>query len=256
VNNSIQTILELSIKLTAALVVYLIGVLAFPYVYALNVYPTTPPQSSGELVLKSNSGDKKLKVAVIGDSTALGQGTGSQTKSFSYKYADRYLFGKYDQISYINYAVSGNKAVDIIDNQLSKLTALQPDLVFIAIGANDVTGGNDKNIFKSQIETIINFLQKLDAKVIWVSIPDFIISPILLPPLNWFLSSRAGEFNQIIKDNLKQSELIYVDVFDSTRQPFLDEQNKMFSTDKYHPSADGYGLWVEQINKNVPANFL
>ena len=255
-NNTIQTILELSIKLCTAVVVYLIGVLAFAYVYGLNVYPTTPPQSLSSLVIKDNSGDKKLKVAVIGDSTALGQGTGSQTKSFSYQYTDKYLSEKYDQISYINFAVSGNKVVDVIDNQLNKLTALQPDLVFVAIGANDVTGRTDKNIFKSQIETVVNFLQNLDTKVIWVSIPDFITSPILLPPLNWFLSSKAGEFDQIIKDSLKQSKFVYVDVFDSTRQPFLDEQNKMFSRDKYHPSSDGYSLWVEQINKNVPANFL
>ena len=256
-NKSRLIILRFSLGFSIFVVIYLIGVLILPFVYALYISPTIPPTSLGTQFVKNTIvGKAKLKIAVIGDSTALGQGSDSQLNSFSYQYTNRYLSQKYSQISYVNFAVSGNKAQDVIENQLDKLTLLKPDLIFVAMGANDVTGGTDKNIFKYEISDIVDFLKKLGTKVIWLSIPDFITSQLLLPPLNWYLSNTAKEFDNIIKNSLKTSDFVYVDVFDSTRQAFLNQPGKMFSVDKYHPSVDGYGLWVEQINKTLPVNFL
>jgi lysophospholipase L1-like esterase len=241
-------ILKYLIGLLVLAVLYFGLILAYPFAYAGYLSPTTAPASLGHQMI-SGSGQGSLKVTVIGDSTALGQGSSSQLDSFSYQYVQKYLSSKYQQIDYINYSTSGNKISDVVNNQLSEVQSDSPDLVFVSIGANDVTALTDKNTFASEEETIINSLKNLKSKVIWMSIPDFVTSPILLPPLNTFLSNQASQFNQITKDSLSGTGFSYVDVFDSTRQPFIDMPDKYFAKDKYHPSQDGYSLWVEQINK-------
>ena len=238
----------------AILFLYLVFTLALPLVYSRYLYKTEPPTNLVNIDLPQdlNSGEmannKTLKIAVIGDSTALGQGTESVKQSFSYQYAQKYLTPKYNQINYSNFAITGSTIEQLLDRQIGNLDNQNFDLIFVSIGSNDVISTKiDNSLYSQNIQKLLEKLQTTKAKIIWLSIPDFITSPVLLPPLSTYLSNRARDLNQETRQVLDKANLKLVDVFDRTRQPFIDDANKYFSKDKYHPSLDGYSTWAESI---------
>jgi len=230
---------------------YLVFMLAYPYIYSgiLNKNPI-PKNSEQQTILGNSDPNQNLNIAVVGDSTALGVGAAGVSESFSYQYLEL-IKDQYKTVNYINYGVNGLTTQGLIDNELDKLKNESFDIVFVSIGANDITAGISENEFKENVRKISQTLSSFNIKqIIWMSIPDFITSPILLPPLKNYLSYKALEFNTITKSKLASDRFNYIDVYDSTREIFIQNKNS-FSKDGYHPSITGYGYWAEQIRKQV-----
>jgi lysophospholipase L1-like esterase len=227
-------------------------IIVYPFAFAQYLFPAAPPTDITQIIGFNDDSQKSgLKVAVLGDSTALGQGTDSVRQSFSFQYIDKYISTTQKNIQYRNFAVSGVKTQSALESQLPKILQFQPDLLFVSIGANDVTGLSEEKVFIEQFTKLADAIAQMQIKVIWMSIPDFVTSPILLPPLRNYLSSTANEYNQLAKKIVLERGFYYVDVFDSTRNEFLDNTALYFSKDKFHPSKEGYALWVREIDKTI-----
>jgi len=232
----------------AIILLYSIFVISFPLVYSGYYSKTTPPERvAGEKIPGIESKTEKLKIAVIGDSTAVGQGTDSVKKSFSYQYSEKYLSSQYAELDYTNFAVSGALVKDVLETQIPELSKNYFDLVFVSVGANNVTGMTKTEDFKNDVQLLASKVELSGKKVIWLSIPDFITSPVLLPPLNSYLSSTAEKFNTETKSIVEPKKFKFVDIYNGTRAEFASEPNKNFSRDKYHPSQDGYKIWARVI---------
>jgi lysophospholipase L1-like esterase len=247
------------VKKTIFLILFVIlFLLAFPFLWARVLNKTESPKldnpqfifSPKNLEKNQLTFEKPLEVAVIGDSTAIGQGADSVKNSFSYQYLDNFAKNN-RQIEYSNFAVSGSRIDQVLESQVNKIPKTV-DLIFISVGANDVTAIFSENQFEDKVKQLIQKLKNFNALVVWLSIPDFITVPILLPPLNYFLSLRAKTFNAIIKTFIiQEKDFVYIDIYNETRQEFKNNPKTMFSKDKYHPSKDGYKLWAEIINKTI-----
>lgn len=247
---TLNTPKNLGILFVVVILVYVLLVFVYPLFWATLFSKTTAPDKIGTQFLNKNSdltNPKTLKVAVIGDSTAAGQGTDSVLQSFSYQYLQKINTSDL-QIEYTNLAVSGSRIDQVLANQIPQIDT-SSQLIFVAIGANDVTASFSETEFAAKLELLAQKLKSIPAKVVWLSIPDFVTVPILLPPLNYFLSDKAKNFNAKIQEVTSQNGFIYVDVFDSTRDEFRNHPDQTFSKDKYHPSKYGYSLWAQQIAK-------
>lgn len=247
---TLSTPKNLGILFVVVILVYALLVFVYPLFWATLFSKTNAPDKIGTQLLNKNSdltNPKTLKVAVIGDSTAAGQGTDSVLQSFSYQYLQKINTSDL-QIEYTNLAVSGSRIDQVLANQIPQIDT-SSQLIFVAIGANDVTAFFSETEFTAKLELLAQKLKSIPAKVVWLSIPDFVTVPILLPPLNYFLSSTAKNFNAKIQEVATQNSFIYVDVFDSTRDEFRNHPDQTFSKDKYHPSSYGYSLWAQQIAK-------
>lgn len=233
------------------ILLYTTFTLSYPFIWAKYISKTEAPIIDGQIVFGlKKSGSKALEVAIIGDSTALGQGAEIIENSFSYQYLQANL-AKNQSIKYDNFAISGARINDVLNNQVAKIS-LSADIIFVSIGANDVTAFMSKSDFTDKIKDLIKKLEKFDkSKIIWMNIPDLVTVPVLLPPLNYILSNRCKEFNLVIEGNLNQDNFVYVDVFNGTRDEFWNNPDKNYARDKYHPSTAGYKLWVDVINKTV-----
>ena len=230
------------------IVLYLLVITLLPIVYSAQLFKTQPPKNSSPVELEINSNQvKTLNVAVIGDSTAIGQGTDSIQESFSYQYLLQSNSLRNLKIKYTNYAETGARIKDILDKQL----IFEPvDLVFVSIGANDVTHLTAQKDFESSVASLTSKLQNLAKQVIWINIPDFISVPVFWPPLNYLTSNQAQKLNTITQKQVsKFNQIKIIDVYELARQPFLDNPDKYFSKDKFHPSKDGYQIWVDLITK-------
>jgi lysophospholipase L1-like esterase len=249
---TVKKLLKFSAILTILVALYFSLAITFPFVFAQYIFPAPHPTDSNQTIVFSEVSQRpSLKVAVLGDSTALGQGTDSVEQSFSFQYIEKYISPTQKNIQYRNFAVSGVKTQSALESQLPKILQFQPDLLFVSVGANDVTGLSWEKVFVEQFTKLADAIAGMQIKVIWMSIPDFITSPILLPPLNNYLSSTANRYNQLGKKIVLDQGFYYVDVFDSTRKEFLDNTSLYFSRDKFHPSKAGYALWVREIDKTI-----
>jgi lysophospholipase L1-like esterase len=189
----------------------------------------------------------KLKVAVIGDSTAIGQGADTIEGSFSYIYVQEVLSKEYAKIRYLNLGVSGARAIDVIRDQLDEAVKFKPDLIFVSVGANDVTLNTSDEEFRKNVQKITQKIEGIGVEIIWINIPDFIISPILLPPLNMYLSNRSKQLNTILESVLNDRNVHLVDLNKEVKKVFLSQLDKYFSKDMLHPSYEGYKNWAENI---------
>ena len=235
---------------------YTIFLFLYPFAWARVFFRTYPPQKINAQIINKNiqnlQNQKPLKAVVIGDSTALGQGTDSVLDSFGYQYLDTFA-QKQPLIEFTNFAVSGTRIEQVLDNQISQIPS-SVDLIFVSVGSNDVTALISKKDFELKVDQLAQKLSLYKAQVVWLSIPDFVTVPTLWQPLNFFLSQRAKNFNtstkNILREKIKEKGFIYVDIYNGTRQEFRNNPKKMFAKDNYHPSKEGYKLWAEIINQN------
>jgi lysophospholipase L1-like esterase len=244
-------IMNIYIIIPVLILVYFISIVAFPLIYSRNISPTHPQKNPG--LISVGNGNQKIKVAVIGDSTAAGQGADTFYDNFSLKYLKKLDQQKYS-FDYQNFAVGGSKVEDVLKEQVAQLVEYKPDLVIVSIGANDVTSTISNQDYQTKIAELIKFLEALNTKVLWLNIPDFITSPVLLPPLNLFFSRRTDDFNQILASQIKdKSKFTLVDVFNKARDDFWNKEKKSFSADGYHPSSNGYETWSKFMYQELPS---
>jgi acyl-CoA thioesterase-1 len=82
--------------------------------------------------------DGDLLYVALGDSTAQGIGASRPVNGYVGILADRIRALSGRTVRTVNLSVSGARVADLIDYQLPRLAKLRPDVVTLAIGANDI----------------------------------------------------------------------------------------------------------------------
>jgi lysophospholipase L1-like esterase len=174
---------------------------------------------------------KALRVLALGDSFTIGTGSGEQAS-----YPAR------------NLAVNGYTTQDLLDEELPQVRDFSPDLVFLAIGANDLVRGSDEAEYRSQVRRILMALRGL-------SVPPAAL--VALPQPDWSLSPAASSFgdpaaiaaiierfNAILREEVTAIGGRYADLF-----PLMQRQARagMVAGDGLHPSAAAYDEWAQEL---------
>lgn len=210
--------------------------------------PTSPYQET----ITGSGACQLLKVTVLGDSTAIGTGTSSRQQTFSYQVIRQALLPIYAKVEYVNRAVSGAKINDVLTAQLPAALEDRPDLVFISIGANDVTGLTSADDFKTSLRQVLNSLTALpDTRVVLLGVPAVYSAPLLLPLFPTALDSftkRLIETETALLASYDPRRVVPVDIYNTTG-PIFKANPGLFAPDKYHPNDQGYTVWSNEINK-------
>lgn len=189
-----------------------------------------------------NSGP--IVYVALGDSTGAGVGAreaGYVTRLFK-RIEERRPGSKLN-----NLCVSGADTDDVVRAQLERGVALNPDLVTVGIGINDIGHGLTLDQFAKNYEQILSTLkEKTRARIVVTNIPDISSAPRIPGP------ARAEYQRQIIQFSRRLEEIATlhgVTVFDiytvTTRE--LASHPEYFSSDGFHPSDAGYAMWAEQM---------
>ena len=96
-----------------------------------------------------------LLYVVIGDSTAAGRG-GNYERGIALSTARHLAASR--PVTMVNLAVSGAKVRDVVKNQLPQAVRLKPDVVLLAVGANDVTHFTASGAVSSGLSSILDQL--------------------------------------------------------------------------------------------------
>jgi lysophospholipase L1-like esterase len=205
-----------------------------PDAEAQDPYVLSPAEQS-ELL----AGHPWSRFAVIGDSVALGMGDptdGYVTATWGGRVAAA-LARERDGFTYTNLARHGAKAADIRDSQLGPALELEPDLVAIIGGGNDVLAEEfDVVPVKATLDGMVVALTDAGATVVTYETVDF---PRAFPdPAFEKFNRRLLDLYAATREIARDRGTVHVDIY---RQPWAAERY-LFSADLQHPTMRAQAL--------------
>jgi lysophospholipase L1-like esterase len=188
-----------------------------------------------------------LTYVVMGDSTSIGQGA---EYSQSYAVASAQHLAKNHQVTFVNVGVSGAKAKDVLATQLSKAVQYKPDLVLLAVGANDARHLVSGKVIRQSVQQTIDGLKQANCavRIVVTGSPAMDSTPrFSLWPAKQLMGLRTRQVNTVFAGLIKQNHLTFAPIAAKTRAAFLADPT-LFAADEFHPNARGYVLWKPVIN--------
>ena len=186
-----------------------------------------------------------LKLVVLGDSTAAGVGAGSPRLSYPAQLAARLGEDGY-RVALSALGVSGARTADVLREQVPLAEGLDPDLVFVGIGANDAIHLTPIDAVRSDMEEALRRLRATGAAVVVAGAPDMHIEAFLEPLRS--LSAWRGRMVEDAITSAARAQGVPVVPLRAVAGPRFAANPRLYnSPDRLHPSAAGYGVWVDAI---------
>lgn len=146
-----------------------------------------------------------------------------------------------------NLCVSGATTAEVVRGQLAKGVAMNPDLVTVGIGINDIGHGLTLEEFSENYETILSTLkEKTRAQIVVTNIPDISSAPRIPGVLRNHYQQLINQFCRRLEEIAKQHSVTICDIYTITNQE-LPSHPEYFSSDGFHPSDQGYELWATKM---------
>ena len=189
--------------------------------------------------------DAKMKILVLGDSTAVGTGTANNIGSTAGR-----LASVYPDASITNRAVNGLKLEGLLKLLAKSDENEHFDIILVQIGANDVIRMTAMDYIEKRAQLVIEKLKKKTDRLIILhsgNIGDALIWPVYMRPI---IKSRSYEIREVYKKLASDLGVHYVDLIDAPSDKLLrDFPTTYYSADFLHLNEAGYGLWFDEIKK-------
>ena len=190
--------------------------------------------------------DENIRFVVMGDSTSAGVGAIEPANSYPQLLAKRLAADGY-RVELHVFGISGAQVADVLSEQLEQAIALNPDYVFIGIGANDVTHVTSLDEVRDDMTEVLQRLEsETDADIVIAGAPDM-RAPTFLEPLRSLAGWRGRRVTEVIEQVGREQNVAVVELSEETGHLFASDSERYHSTDDFHPSADGYELWADAI---------
>jgi len=185
---------------------------------------------------------RPLHLVVLGDSTVAAPGLPSVdtnwTRQVAARMADRY------RVKITSLAVSGSKVRDLLDGQLSQAVKLRPDVVLVAVGANDVFRFVPKESFRRDLDRLVGRLVDVAPVVMLSGVGDLGTIPRFLPPLDRFYKERARRFDGVHQSVAEKYGVAKVHQWGEAAEVFRTGKD-VFAADLFHASEVGHAVWAD-----------
>jgi len=190
-----------------------------------------------------------LSYAIMGDSTAVSQGS-EYREGFGSASALR--LAESFSVSVINTAVSGATSADVRRDQLSEAVAFKPDIVLLAVGANDTTHLLRATTIRSSMQAIIDELRRVkpDVQIVVTRSPAMDSVTRFPDGAKQIMGLRTKQVNTVYGELIKKNNLIHAPIAEGTRDAFIADPT-LTAADNFHPNARGYALWIPIINEAI-----
>ena len=180
----------------------------------------------------------EILYVAVGDSAA--QGIGASRPAHGYVGYTAAMIERVSgrRVQVANLATSGATLGIAIADQLPRLARLEPHILTVSIGANDIAAF-DAGRFEREIG------QLLDA------LPDHAIVADL--PTFYFLPSekKVRVANRLLREAADARDLRVVDLHGRTRRYGIWGVARQFSGDLFHPNDRGYRVWASAFESAV-----
>ncbi|MBW0013638.1 SGNH/GDSL hydrolase family protein [Mycobacterium sp.] len=179
------------------------------------------------------------RYVAIGDSQTEGLWDGDDVAGVL-GFADRLavlLDSLYPGLEYANLAIRGKLVADVLREQVPQALAMQPDLVTVCVGMNDVIQpGRSFGRALTDLEHVHAALAESGATVVTTTFPN--VAQFL--PLGRLVSGRLGRINDAIRAAAEQYGFRLVDLYHAASMRDLDT----WDVDRVHASTKGHILFA------------
>jgi lysophospholipase L1-like esterase len=179
------------------------------------------------------------RYVAIGDSQTEGLWDGDDSvglRGFADRLAET-VDAHYPGLTYANLAVRGRRIRDLLEVQLPRALAMDPDLVTVCIGMNDVTRpGPYFDHALAELEDLHAQLALSGATVVTTTFPDLT----QIVPIGRILAARVLRINDAIRRAADWYEFRLVDLYDAPSMTHPDT----WSADRVHGSPKGHALFA------------
>lgn len=188
------------------------------------------------------------RLAVIGESTAAGVGVDHNERGLAGSSAAHLAEATGGSAEWSVLARNGATARVVAEQLLPSLPA-QLDAAIVVLGVNDLMRGRSLRAWERDTRALLRGLRERvgpEAGVVVSGLPPFGAFPFLEPPLKTVLAGRARSLNAVLARSAAEAEAHFVELDTELDEPF-------FSSDRFHPSARGYGIWAGALVEPIAA---
>ena len=194
------------------------------------------------------------RFVALGDSYTIGTATRGTDERWPDQLVARLREGPSPLELVGNLGVNGFTSRDLIEVELPQVAALEPGLVSLLIGVNDVVQGVPEATYRANVARILEALLGLlpPGRVIAVTTPDYTATPRggdYGDPARQAAAIRR--FNGALDELARDRGVLFVDIHDVSLDAAADRS--LVADDGLHPSGAQYALWVERIVPVVEA---
>jgi len=180
----------------------------------------------------------------LGDST--GAGVGARDGGYVARLFKR-IVERRPESTLSNLCVSGATTADVLRGQLARAVALNPNLVTVGIGVNDIGHGLSLEQFSKNFDEILSTLkEKTTAQIVVTNLPDVSSAPRIPNVMRGEYQRQIIQFSQRLEEIAKRHGVTIFDIYAITKDE-LPSHPEYFSSDGFHPSDAGYELWATQM---------
>ncbi len=145
----------------------------------------------------------------------------------------------------VNAAVNGFSTAELMRDELPALESVRPNLVTLAVGANDLVRDRDPETYRARLKAIFERLAASKARVVVLPQPDWASAPIAASfgdRAN--LRGQIERYNAVLREEATGAHATFVDCWPLMR---TQAEQRLFADDGLHPSAKAYTAWAERV---------
>jgi acyl-CoA thioesterase-1 len=184
--------------------------------------------------------DGDLLYVALGDSAAQGIGASRPDRGYVGLLARRISRRTGRRVRVVNLSVSGATTSLLVEKQLPRLARLEPDVVTVAIGANDMAAFDPRG-FERSVRAIVD---ALPDHAIMADLPHFYIVP---------AERRVRLAGPILRTIAADRGLTVAPLYDTMRRQGLWAVLTQFKDDYFHPNDIGYRVWASAFHEAIDA---
>ena len=183
-------------------------------------------------------GHRTLKYLALGDSYTIGTGASDDSRAWPSIIASRL------GAELTNPAVNGYTTLDLIREELPYLERVEPDLVSILIGVNDLVQGRTPDEFRRSLATIYDEIA--GRLVAAVSIPTWSYVPAAADFGGVHrVEKLTGIFNEVARKEAEAHSFKWIDLGPASTSGM--GTPGWIASDHLHPGDAQYAAWAEAI---------
>lgn len=185
-----------------------------------------------------------LRVAVLGDSSVTAPGVSGPEEVWVSLVGQRLAVDHHVILESL--AVGGSCAHDLVQQQLAAAIEFDPDLIFVAVGANDVIRGVSRKRFEMNLNHLVGDLASTGATIILSGVGDLGTIPRLHPPLRHLFSHRSAGFDLIHRRVAARHGAHVVEQRADHPDDWYSDRS-LWAPDLFHVSAAGHRRWADVV---------
>jgi lysophospholipase L1-like esterase len=186
-----------------------------------------------------------LRIAVLGDSLALGTGASRADGGFIFR-SFRSVLAQHPGSRIDNVAIGGATVADVVRLQVDRLRGTRYTCAIVCAGGNDVVRGTPEAAFASAYATLLARLARTvpGTRIICCGVPDVSVSPIFADERAKTLATAQVD-NRAVRTAAHAAGAAFIDLFALTHA--VRDPQRFLSRDRFHPSDAGYAMLANAL---------